>query len=54
MLASAGGNDVAAVARLVHTSPDRVHEIIHAFNDKGMKALDPKWAGGRPRRDHAE
>jgi transposase len=50
VLASAGGNDVAVIARLVHTSPDRVREMIHAFNDKGMKALDPQWAGGRPRR----
>jgi transposase len=50
VLASAGGNDVAAIARLVHTSPDRVRQMIHAFNDKGMKALDPRWAGGRPRR----
>ena len=38
VLASAGGNDVAAIARLVHTSPDRVRHMIHAFNDKGMKA----------------
>jgi len=50
VLASAGGNDVAVIARLVQTSPDRVREMIHAFNDKGMKALDPQWAGGRPRR----
>ncbi len=49
MLASAGGNDVAAIARLVQTSPDRVREMIHAFNEK-MRALDPQWAGGRPRR----
>ena len=50
VLASAGGNDVAAIARLVQTSPDRVREMIHPFNDKGMRALDPQWAGGRPRR----
>jgi len=50
VLASAGGNDVAAIARLVQTSPDRVREVIHSFNDKGMRALDPQWAGGRPRR----
>ena len=44
MLASAGGNDVAVIARLVHTSPDRVREMIHSFNDKTMKA----WTlGGR-------
>ena len=50
VLASAGGNDVAAIARLVQTSPDRVREMIHSFNEKGMRALDPQWAGGRPRR----
>lgn len=49
VLASAGGNDVATVARLVQTSPDRVREVIHRFNDLGMRSLDPQWAGGRPR-----
>jgi transposase len=23
--------------------------VIHAFNQKGLAALDPHWAGGRPR-----
>jgi transposase len=50
VLASVGGNDVAVIARLVQTSPDRVREMIHSFNEKGMRALDPQWAGGRPRR----
>jgi transposase len=49
VLASAGGNDVATIARLVQTSPDRVREMIHRFNDLGMRSLDPQWAGGRPR-----
>src|SRR5215216_5233224 len=49
VLASAGGNDVAAIARLVQRSPDRVREMIHRFNDMGMRSLDPQWAGGRPR-----
>ncbi len=49
VLASAGGNDVATIARLVQTSPDRVREMIHRFNDLGMRSLDPRWAGGRPR-----
>ncbi|MFN2506922.1 MAG: IS630 family transposase, partial [Acidimicrobiales bacterium] len=49
VLASAGGNTVEAIARLVHTSPDRVREMIHRFNEMGMASLDPKWAGGRPR-----
>ena len=50
VLASAGGNDVAAIAKLVQTSPDRVREMIHRFNEKGLSCLDPVWAGGRPRR----
>jgi len=50
VLASAGGNSVEAIARLVQTSPDRVREMIHRFNELGMASLDPKWAGGRPRR----
>lgn len=33
VLASAGGNDVAAIARLVHASPDPVREMIHRFNE---------------------
>lgn len=49
VLASAGGNTVPAIARLVQTSEDRVREMIHRFNDMGMASLDPKWAGGRPR-----
>ncbi|MFI5045759.1 MAG: transposase [Acidimicrobiia bacterium] len=49
VLASVGGNDVATIARLVQTSPDRVREMIHRFNDVGMRSLDPQWAGGRPR-----
>jgi len=50
VLASAGGNDMAAIARLDQISPDRVREMIHSFNDKGMRSLDPRWAGSRPRR----
>lgn len=49
VLASAGGNTVPVIARLVQTSEDRVREVIHNFNRLGMKALDPQWAGGRPR-----
>lgn len=50
VMASASGNTVPAIARLVATSEDRVREMIHRFNDKGMSSLDPQWAGGRPRR----
>jgi hypothetical protein len=47
--ASAGGNTVPVIARLVATCEDRVREMIHRFNDMGMSSLDPQWAGGRPR-----
>jgi transposase len=50
VLASAGGNTIEVIARLVQTSPDRVREMIHRFNEMGMASLDPQWAGGRPRR----
>ena len=49
VMASASGNTVPAIARLVSTSEDRVREMIHRFNDEGMSSLDPQWAGGRPR-----
>ena len=49
VLSSAGGNTVPVIADLVKTSPDRVREMIHRFNEMGMKSLDPQWAGGRPR-----
>ncbi|MFT7650442.1 MAG: hypothetical protein ACI8Y4_005213 [Candidatus Poriferisodalaceae bacterium] len=30
-------------------SEHRVREMIHGFNEQGMRSLDPQWAGGRPR-----
>ncbi len=48
--ASAGGNSVPVIARLVATSPDRVRQMIHRFNESPMASLDPQWAGGRGRR----
>lgn len=48
--ASAGGNSVPVIARLVSCSEDRVREMIRRFNESGMASLDPQWAGGRPRR----
>jgi transposase len=49
VMSSAGGNTVSVIARLVQTSEDRVREMIHRFNELGMRSLDPQWAGGRPR-----
>jgi transposase len=49
IMASASGTPVAAIARLVAADEDTVRDVIHAFNEKGLAALDPQWAGGRPR-----
>ncbi|MFJ9552159.1 IS630 family transposase [Streptomyces erythrochromogenes] len=49
VMASASGTPVTAIARLVAAHEDTVRDVIHAFNEKGLAALDPRWAGGRPR-----
>ena len=28
---------------------DTVCDVVHAFNQEGLAALDPRWAVGRPR-----
>jgi transposase len=48
-MASASGTPVSAIARLVMADEDTVRDVIHAFNERGLAALDPRWAGGRPR-----
>jgi transposase len=50
VMASAAGTPVPAIARLVAADADTVREVIHAFNERGLDALEPRWAGGRPRR----
>jgi transposase len=49
IMASASGTLVPAIARLVAADEDTVRDVIHAFNAQGLAALDPQWAGGRPR-----
>src|SRR5260370_13199087 len=49
IMASASGTAVGAIGRLVAADEDTVRDVIHAFNQKGLAALDPRWAGGRPR-----
>jgi transposase len=49
LLASAGGNRVPVIARLIQADEDTVREVIHRFNEIGLACLDPRWAGGRPR-----
>ncbi|WP_316248362.1 IS630 family transposase [Streptomyces sp. sk2.1] len=50
LLASAGGNRVPVIAQLVAADEDTVRDVIHRFNEIGLACLDPRWAGGRPRR----
>ena len=49
IMASASGTPAPAIARLVAADEDTVRDVIHLFNQKGLAALDPQWAGGRPR-----
>jgi transposase len=49
IMASSSGTPAAAIARLVAADEDTVRDVIHTFNAKGLAALDPRWAGGRPR-----
>jgi transposase len=48
VLLSAQGMDAAAIAKVAFTSPDRVREVIHNFNDDGFDSLDARYSGGRP------
>ena len=48
VLLSAQGMDVTAIANVTFTSPDRVRQVLHNFNDDGFDALYPRYKGGRP------
>jgi transposase len=48
VLLSAQGMDVAQIAKVAFTSPDRVRAVLHNFNDDGFDSLVPKYTGGRP------
>ncbi len=48
ILLSVQGMDVAGIAKVTFTSPDRVREVINNFNEDGFESLYPKYAGGRP------
>jgi transposase len=48
VLLSVQGMDVAGIATVTFTSPDRVREVLNNFNDDGFDSLYPKYAGGRP------
>src|SRR5215217_4223517 len=48
VLASVQGRSAAEAAAMFAASAQYVREVIHAFNESGFAALDPKWSGGRP------
>jgi transposase len=48
VLLSAQGMDVAQIAQVAFTSPDRVRAVLHNFNGDGFDSLVPRYAGGRP------
>lgn len=49
VLMSAQGQAVRDITSLMQVSDDYVRGVIHAFNERGFDALDPKWSGGRPK-----
>lgn len=48
--ASATRMSVPQTAALVDSDESPVRKVIHAFNERGFKSLDPEPRGGRPRR----
>ncbi|MGW6404936.1 helix-turn-helix domain-containing protein [Streptomyces sp. NPDC055134] len=54
VLMSAQGQTVKDITTLMQVGEDYVREVIHAFNERGFDALDPKWSGGRPRTINGE
>jgi Winged helix-turn helix len=49
VMMSAQGQSVPDITSLMQVSDDYVRDVVHAFNERGFEALDPKWSGGRPR-----
>ena len=49
VLMSGQGQAVRDITSLMQVSADYVRDVIHAFNERGFDALDPKWSGGRPK-----
>src|SRR3954449_11474952 len=50
VMMSGQGQTVRDITSLLQVSEDYVRDVIHAFNERGFDALDPKPSGGRPKR----
>ncbi|MCW2144103.1 helix-turn-helix domain-containing protein, partial [Actinoplanes cyaneus] len=48
VLMSGQGQPAPDIAYLLKATEDYVRDVIHAFNERGFDALDPKWRGGTP------
>ena len=49
VLLSVQGMDVAGIAKVTFTSPDRVRGVLNNFNEDGFESLYPKYSvGARP------
>jgi hypothetical protein len=51
VLMSAQGQPAPDIAHLLKVSVDYVRDVIHAFNERGFEALDPKMERGRTAQD---
>ena len=50
VMMSGQGQTVGDITSLLQVSDDYVRDVIHAFNERGFDALDPKPSGGRPKK----
>ena len=50
VLMSAQSQPTPDIAHLLVVTEDYVRDVIHAFNDRGFDALDPRWSGAHPRK----
>jgi transposase len=48
VLMSGQGQAVSDIVELLQVDDGYVRDVIHAFNQRGFDALNPKWSGGRP------
>ncbi|MDI5937361.1 helix-turn-helix domain-containing protein [Micromonospora sp. DH15] len=51
VLMSAQGQPAPDIAHLLKASEDYVRDVIHAFNERGLDALNPKRVRGRTETD---
>ncbi|MDT0458898.1 helix-turn-helix domain-containing protein [Streptomyces sp. DSM 41527] len=50
VLMSAQGQTVKDITTLMQVGEDYVRDVLHAFDERGLDALDPNGAGDAPRR----